>query len=76
MRALLKAVAKTVSASISSASSIQYPPKVLLCRLQLSTVPRLVLHVVPTLKETTAHNSAGTRGTEIHRCYMELMGNP
>jgi hypothetical protein len=76
MRALLKAVARTASASISSASSIQFHLKVLLCRLQLSTVHRLVLHVVPILQETIANNSADTHGMENHQCYMELMGSP
>jgi hypothetical protein len=76
MRALPKAVARTVSASISSASSIQCHLKVLLCRLQLSMVHRLVLRAVLILKETIAHNSEDTHGMENHQCYMELMGNP
>lgn len=76
MRALLKAVARTVSASINSVFSIRCHLKVLLFRLQLSMVHRLVLHVVPILKETTAHNSVGTHGMENHQCSMELMGNP
>jgi hypothetical protein len=75
MRAPLKAVARTVSASISSAFFIRCHLKVLLFRLRLSMVHRLVLHVVPIPKETTAHNSVDTHGMENHQCSMGLMGS-
>ena len=76
MKALLKAVARTVSASTSSASSIRYHLKVLSFRPQLSMAPKLVLHVVRILKETIAHSSAATHGTGNHQCCMELTDNP
>ena len=75
MKALLKAAARTVSASTNNASSIQCHLKVLLFRHQLYTVHRLVPHAVPIPKETIVHNSADTHGMENHLCYMELMDN-
>ena len=75
MKALLKVAARTASASINSASSIQCHLKVHLSRLQLSMVHRLALHVARMLKETIVHNSADIPGMENHRCCMELMDN-
>lgn len=75
MKALLKVAARTASASINSASSIQCHLKVHLSRLQLSMVHRLALRGARMLKETIAHNSADIRGMENHRCCMELMDN-
>ena len=76
MRVLLKAVARTVSASTSNASSIQCHRKVPSFLPQLSTVLKQLLHVVLILKETIAHHSADTRGMGNPQCSMEPMDNP
>ena len=75
MKALLKVAARTASASINSASSIQCRLKVHLSRLQLSMAHRLALHVARILKETTVHRSGDIHGMGNHRCCMELMDN-